>query len=494
MLSIVPGYTRFARDQSAGEEVTPRRTAATRNLPTTAPTRSASTPAPASQAAPAAGTSAGRGHTGRTRSTGRAPAGAAAPRQDAGTGARPAAPLAPQAPSRQAPDASGVSGVLRAAGFVASSEALQAVHTPEGYQVQATAEGHILIRHVAIGEPVLGISPPARTEQMLAIYAQALRAAGFHVTSHARGSLIVGPETARQPTPGRAPAGQAAGMQAPVSPAPVPDDAYRTPDHVAAGNARPRQPARRPARERTGEPETGAPATSTRAEPQPPGPDGAPAPPPAGGGEQQAHRSGETSQGITDGRATTVGQVPGRGDALPQNTGGSPKQQHRSAGTGRPTGAAFGSGDLDRGSRLLAGTPGPDRIRPQRPQEHDEQTSEHPAQGPAQPVAQGTEKAPCPQCGKPHIRATGETYPCLSCETQARLKAAGFTPGSREIKRVTEWNRPILDRSLREPEMPQAPLKPETQTGQETNPPVMTRPATAPARVKDLDHEREASG
>jgi hypothetical protein len=387
-----------------------------------------------------------------------------------------------------------VSGVLRAAGFVASSEALKAVHTPEGYQVQATAEGHILIRHVAIGEPVQGISPSARTEQMLAGYAQALRAAGFHVTSPARDSLIAGPETARQATPGRERAGQAPGRQAPVSPAAVADDAHRTPDHVAAGNARPRQPARRPARERARDPETSPPATRTRAEPQPPGLGSAPTSLPAGGGEQQARRPGETSHGTTDSRAITRRQPPARGDALPPSTSGSQNQRHWPAGTGRQAEAASGSGHLDRASRLLTGTPGPDHTRPQRRQEHDEQTSEHPAPGPAQPVAQGTEKAACPQCGKPYIRATGETYPCVSCETQVRLEAAGFTPGSREVKRVTEWNRTILGRSLREPEMPQAPLQPETQTGQETDPPVMARPAPAPARVKDLDHEREASG
>jgi hypothetical protein len=102
-----------------------------------------------------------------------------------------------QALRDQSPAAHSVSAVLRSAGFVASSDALKAVHVAEGYQIQTTPQGGILIRHLAIDESVQGVSPPARKEQMLAGYANALQAAGFHVTLPVNGSLLVPPEAAR---------------------------------------------------------------------------------------------------------------------------------------------------------------------------------------------------------------------------------------------------------------------------------------------------------
>jgi hypothetical protein len=146
-------------------------------------------------AAPTAATTPGRGRSTRTRSAGQAPAAQA---QEAAT--RPAGP-GPEAVTHGTPGVRRVSAVLGAAGFVASSEALQAVHVPEGYQVQATLEGGIQISHIAIDEPVNGVSPTARTERMLTGYAYALQAAGFHVTSPARETLIVQPG-ARQAAPG----------------------------------------------------------------------------------------------------------------------------------------------------------------------------------------------------------------------------------------------------------------------------------------------------
>ncbi len=122
-----------------------------------------------------------------------------------------------QASRREAPTASSVSAVLRAAGFVARSDARQAAHVPEGYQVQTAPDGGILIHHVAIDEPVNDVSPSARIERMHAGYAHALRAAGFPVTRRASGSLLVQPGPARQAAPAPEAARQAESRQTQAS-------------------------------------------------------------------------------------------------------------------------------------------------------------------------------------------------------------------------------------------------------------------------------------
>src|SRR5262249_35352821 len=149
---------------------------------------------PATQPPAAASTRPRRQPGGSARDTGHAAATSPAPAPDAGAGPSQHRPAHVREASRhQAPTARSVSAVLHSAGFIASSEALKAVHAAEGYQVQATPEGGVLIRHQAVDEPVNGVGPPARKEQMLAGYAHALHAAGFHVTGPANGSLGVQP-------------------------------------------------------------------------------------------------------------------------------------------------------------------------------------------------------------------------------------------------------------------------------------------------------------
>src|SRR5262249_53899915 len=133
----------------------------------------------ASRAAPAASNPPRRGPGNRAGSARQKHAAAAAQKQDAWTGPSPAAQPASQPLNGETLTVDGVAAVLQAAGFVASSQALQAVHVPEGYQLQAAPGGGIMLRHVAIDEAVNEASPSARTEQMLARYAYALHAAGF---------------------------------------------------------------------------------------------------------------------------------------------------------------------------------------------------------------------------------------------------------------------------------------------------------------------------
>ena len=168
---------------------------------------------------------------------------------DARAGQGPAARPAPPALRAETSDAATVTAVLRAAGFVASSEARKAVHAAEGYRVQATPEGRIVIRHEAIGEPVSDLSPAARTEQMLAGYARALHAAGIAVTSPARDTLITQPDITRHPSPPGERAGPAALTQEPDRTAAPPGCAGRAPQPSAAGTAWPLPSGWQPARE-----------------------------------------------------------------------------------------------------------------------------------------------------------------------------------------------------------------------------------------------------
>jgi hypothetical protein len=111
----------------------------------------------------------------------------------------------------------------------------------------------------------------------------------------------------------------------------------------------------------------------------------------------------------------------------------------------------------------------------------------HPAaqQEPRQ-LSHSTETASCPQCGLSYVRQAGEASQCLSCQTQARLKAAGFTADSPEIKQAAEWNRAIARGGDRQPETPQQPvLNPSDPQPQSTAwPGVMNAP----------EREKEACG
>jgi hypothetical protein len=102
-------------------------------------------------------------------------------------------------------------------------------------------------------------------------------------------------------------------------------------------------------------------------------------------------------------------------------------------------------------------------------------------------VPRGTETAPCPHCGHSYLRPAGEAYPCLSCETRARLAAAGFTPGSPGIGRIAEWNQAATHRRDRLPETPQPQPEPDPPGPGGGGP-------AAPGAVDGPDREKEACG
>ncbi len=101
-------------------------------------------------------------------------------------------------------------------------------------------------------------------------------------------------------------------------------------------------------------------------------------------------------------------------------------------------------------------------------------------------MSHSTETAPCPQCGLSYVRPAGEASPCLSCQTQARLKTAGFTADSPEIKQAAGWNHAIARSGDRQPETPQQP---------ELNPPEPhPHSTTLPCEMNAPEREKEACG
>jgi hypothetical protein len=312
---------------------------------------------------------------------------------------------------------------------------------------------------------------------MLTGYAYALQAAGFHVTSPARETLIVQPG-APQAAPGGERARQTRAREAAVA-----KQADRSRNHAVAHNARqPHQPAGQPNRDRTREPGTDPRASGTRAEPRPPA-DGEP--------KQQSQRSGEpTGEGTKDGPVTTAGQVPAPAEDQRQGTGGGHRRQLVTGGD-RQAGSTFRSGDLDRTYQLLTGAPA---FAPGHQPGADDRGTRTGGDAAAQPrpASPRTEKAPCPQCGRTYARPAGETYPCLSCESQARLKAAGFTAGSPEIQRAADWNRAVTRVAGHQPETPER--RPESDAEHEAGPHIRTGAGPVPGGVKDIDREMEAGG
>jgi hypothetical protein len=102
------------------------------------------------------------------------------------------------------------------------------------------------------------------------------------------------------------------------------------------------------------------------------------------------------------------------------------------------------------------------------------------------PVSHSTETAPCPQCGLSYVRPAGKASRCLSCQTQARLKVAGFTADSSEIKQAAGWNRAIARSGDRQPETSQQP---------ELNPPDPHPQSMAwPGEMNAAEREKEACG
>jgi hypothetical protein len=322
-----------------------------------------------------------------------------------------------------------VTAVLQAAGFVATSEALQTVHVPEGYQVQAAPGGGILLRHVAIDQAVNGASPSARTEQMLARYADALHAADFRVSGPTRDSITIHPQADRQAAPAREP----------DSPADIKAGSAHSAVHQAPGRAatrsdrQPRQPTRRTP---GAEPQAGR----TPAEPQHFGPEDPSGLPPAGGepGQRQVQHSPEPV------------------------------------------------GDIDPAFHPLTGAHATEPERDERVDRAETQIHHSIAEQAPRQVSHITETAPCSQCGLSHVRLAGEGSPCLSCQTQARLKAAGFTADSPEITQAAGWNHAIAHSGDHQPETSQQP---------EHNPPDPPPQSTAlPYEMNAPEREKEAGG
>jgi hypothetical protein len=430
----------------------------------------------ASGTAPAASNPPCRGLGNRARSAGQKHAAPAAQKQDAGTGQSPAAQPAPQPLNGQTPTVGSVAAVLQAAGFVASSEALQAVHVPEGYQVQSAPGGGIMVRHVAIDEAVNGANPSARTEQMLVGYAYALHAAGFRVSCPTRDSITIHPEADRQAAPAREP-----GNPADIKAGSAHSAAHQAPGRAATrSDWQPRQPTRGPAVE----PQVG----KTRAEPQHVGPEDPPGLRAVGGepGHRQVqHPPGPVGQGTKNGRTIIPRHVPAHGEDLPQTTG-DVQRRHLVTEADRQAERPFRSGDIDRAYHLLTGAHAAEIERHQ-PVDQAETPIHRPvAEQARQQVSHSTETAPCPQCGLSYVRLAGEASPCLSCQTQARLKAAGFTADSPEITQAAGWNHAIARSGDYQPVTPQQP---------ELNPPDPHPQGTVPPHEMNApEREKEACG
>jgi hypothetical protein len=319
--------------------------------------------------------------------------------------------------------------VLQAAGFVASNDALQTVHVPEGYQVQAAQGGSIMLRHVAIDEAVNGANPSARTERMLARYAYALHVAGFRVSGSTRDSITIHPEPDRQAVPAREP----------DNPADIKAGSARSAIHQAPGRAATRsdRQRRQPTRRTPGaEPQAGR----TPAEPQHFGPEDPFGLPPAGGeaGQRQVQHPPEPV------------------------------------------------GDIDPAFHPLTGAHAAEPERDERVGQAETQIHHSIAEQAPRQVSHSTETTPCSQCGLSHVRLAGETSACLSCQTQARLKAAGFTADSPEITQAAGWNHATARSGDHQPEKPQQP---------ELNPPDPHPQSRAlPYEMTAPEREKEAAG
>jgi hypothetical protein len=84
-----------------------------------------------------------------------------------------------------------VSATLRAAGFKPSTQGHGSPDGPEGFLLQQSPDGRIVIQHTAIGEPIGGMPPWDRADQMLDRYVRTLRSAGYDITRNGPGSLTV---------------------------------------------------------------------------------------------------------------------------------------------------------------------------------------------------------------------------------------------------------------------------------------------------------------
>jgi hypothetical protein len=310
---------------------------------------------------------------------------------------------------------------------------------------------------------------------MLARYSYVLHAAGFRVSGPTRDSITIHPEVDRQAAPARE-LDSSADIKADSAHSAV----HQAPSRAVTWSDRqPRQPTRGPA----AEPQAGR----TRAEPQHFGPEDPPGLPPAEGepGQRQVQHPPEPAgEGTKDGQTIIPRHVPDHGEDLPQNAGDLPRR-HRATGADRQAGQPFRSGDIDRAYHLLTGA---HAAEPERHQHVDqaETQAHHSAAEQAPPVSHSADTAPCPHCGRPYVRPAGEASPCLSCQTQAHLKAAGFTADSPEITQAAEWNHAIARSGGHQPQTPQQP---------ELNPPDPHPHSTAlPYEMNAPEREKEACG
>jgi len=84
-----------------------------------------------------------------------------------------------------------VAATLRAAGFKPSGQGHGSPDEPEGFVLQRSPDGRIVIQHTAIAQPAGGVPPWDRAGQMLDRYARNLRGAGYDITRSDPASLTV---------------------------------------------------------------------------------------------------------------------------------------------------------------------------------------------------------------------------------------------------------------------------------------------------------------
>jgi len=97
----------------------------------------------------------------------------------------------------------GVARTLRAAGFRPSSQGYRSPDGPEGFLLQQSPDGSIVIQHATVAEPAGGVPPQDRADQMLDRYARKLRGAGYDITRSGPASLTVrGPYPSPHPGQG----------------------------------------------------------------------------------------------------------------------------------------------------------------------------------------------------------------------------------------------------------------------------------------------------
>ncbi len=97
----------------------------------------------------------------------------------------------------------GLARTLRAAGFRPGSQGHPSPDGPEGFLLQQSPDGPIVIQHATVAGPVGGVSPQDRADQMLGGCARKLRGAGYDTTRSGPASLTVrGPSPSSHPGQG----------------------------------------------------------------------------------------------------------------------------------------------------------------------------------------------------------------------------------------------------------------------------------------------------